>query len=246
MRVKCFFYPETTIEQLSIPMDFRRHFISFIKTLLLDSSFYQRFEKEKPGYSPYVFGVEFAKIVDIDSERQEISVQPPVILTISTSLFNLFTDMCNSAIVNKDKSNVLGLKLSRINLLPLKQIRSNTVEFRIVGHAALRGEDDYADPGKKKQLEEATNTHMRTKMDFLNRVYFSSSEIHFTPVVFTDYRKLTKGVCQHYGGKITTIKGNVTLTSSPDCLQFLYDFGLGVRTGQGFGLLEVVKQHEGY
>ncbi|MCM8767987.1 MAG: hypothetical protein NC921_04300 [Candidatus Omnitrophica bacterium] len=25
-------------------------------------------------------------------------------------------------------------------------------------------------------------------------------------------------------------------------MQFLYDFGFGVRTGQGFGLLEVIKQ----
>lgn len=242
MRVKCIFYPETQKEQLAIPLDFRRHFISFIKTLLLNSSFYQRFEKEKPGYSPYVFGVEFAKIVEINSEKQRLFVQPPVMVTFSTGLFNLLTDICNSAITNKSQLNVLGLKLSRINLLPLKQIQSNTVEFRIVGHAALRGEDDYVDPSNQIQLEEAINTHMQTKLAFLNQVYSKSNGLHFSPVVFTDYRKLLKGVCQHYGGKITTIKGNVTLSGSPDCLQFLYDYGLGVRTGQGFGLLEVIRQ----
>lgn len=223
-------------------MDFRRHFISFIKTLLTNTSFFKRFEEKKPGYSPYVFGVQFAKVEGVDTERQQLLVKSPVTVTFSTGLFDLMTHICNNAIANKEHSTILGLKLSSINLLPLKKIQSNTVEFKISGHAALRGEDDYLDPSDQMRLEESINTHMQTKAAFLNQFYSELTGIHFNPVVLMDNSKLHKGVCQHYGGKITTLKGNIILSGSPECLQFLYDYGLGVRTGQGFGLLEVIKQ----
>lgn len=229
-------------EQVIIPLDFRRHFISFVKTLLLNSPFFQRFEKEKPGYSPYVFGVEFAKIDEINSNNQQLIIQPPVTVSFSTGLFNLLSDICNSLIANKSQLSVLGLKLNSVNVLPLKKIRSSTVEFQIVGHAALRGERDYVEPNDRARLEEAINTHMLTKANFIKQFYSEPTEMHISPVALVDSSKLHKGVCQHYGGKITTLRGSIMLFGSPECLQFLYDYGLGVRTGQGFGLLEVIKQ----
>ncbi|NLC06571.1 MAG: hypothetical protein GX755_01160 [Syntrophomonadaceae bacterium] len=242
MRVKCVLNSENQNEPCVIPMDFRRHFISFVKTLLVNTPYYQRFNEEKPGYSPYVFGIEFAKVEGVDTEKQQMFIKPPVTVTFSTGLFELMTEICNSAIDQKGQLNVLGLKLSRINLLPLKQIKSNTVEFRIIGHAALRGENNYVDSSDRLHLEEAINTHLQKKVGFVNQVYSESAELPFSPIVVQDDGKLYKSVCQHYGGKITTLRGRITLSGSPDCLQFLYDYGLGVRTGQGFGLLEVIKQ----
>lgn len=169
-------------------------------------------------------------------------IRPPVFMTFSTGLFDLMTHVCNRAIVMKDKDTVLGLNLDQIQLLPNKKIRSNAVKFQVVGHAVLRGRDDYLDNTNASQIEEAINTHLQTKLSFLNQKITPLNNSVYSPIKVIEHRELAKGVCQHYGGKITSIRGNITLAGYPASLQFLYDYGLGVRTGQGFGLLEVVKQ----
>jgi CRISPR-associated endoribonuclease Cas6 len=47
---------------------------------------------------------------------------------------------------------------------------------------------------------------------------------------------------KHYNGYVRGFKGVFELSGSPEILQFVYDYGFGIRTGQGFGLLELVKE----
>lgn len=234
--------PETYKEDFILPIDFRRHFISLTKTLLSDSQFGERFEESSPGYSPYVFAIHFSKIFRIDSEQEAMIISPPVYMTFSTGLYDLMTAVCNKAIALKGKNTVLGLRINEIQLLPSKTIRSNCVKFSLIGHAVLRGKNDYLDNTQAEQIEEAINTHLQTKLRFINQHIISLENMIFSPIKVVEYQELAKGVCQHYGGKITSLRGNITLSGYPTSLQFLYDYGLGVRTGQGFGLLEVVKQ----
>ncbi|MGI5821215.1 MAG: CRISPR-associated endoribonuclease Cas6 [Bacteroidales bacterium] len=212
------------------------------KTLLGGSPFSQRFEESAPGYSPYVFSIHFSKIHRVVPEQEVMIIRPPVFMTFSTGLFDLMTHICNRAIVMKDKDTVLGLNLDQIQLLPNKTIRSDAVKFQVVGHAVLRGRDDYLDNTDASQIEEAINTQLKTKLSFLNQNIAPLNNSVYSPIKVIEHRELAKGVCQHYGGKITSIRGNITLAGYPASLQFLYDYGLGIRTGQGFGLLEVVKQ----
>lgn len=165
-------------------------------------------------------------------------------MTFSTGVFDLMTDVCNKAIAIKDQTTVLGLNLDQIQLLPNKPITSDTVKFRIVGHAVLRGRDGYLDNTDATQIEEAINTHLQTKLGFFNRHIAPLGDAIYSPIKVIEHQQLVKGVCQHYGGKITSLRGNITLSGYPASLQFLYDYGLGVRTGQGFGMLEVVRQYE--
>lgn len=211
--------------------------------MLLDGSqFSQRFEETTPGYSPYVFSIHFNKIHSVIPNRKIMLIRPPVFMTFSTGLFDLMTHVCNRAISMKNQNTVLGLNLDQIQLLPNKTIQSDAVKYQVLGHAVLRGRDDYLDNTDAAQIEEAINTHLQAKLSFLSQNIASLGDTVYSPIKVSEYRKLAKGVCQHYGGKITTIKGNITLSGYPASLQFLYDYGLGVRTGQGFGLLEVVKQ----
>lgn len=242
MRVKFFLKPAEPIN-VTVPLDFRRYFISFLKTLLSDSPFYARFNEEKPGYSPYVFGVNFGKITNIDKSQKTITVEPPVTMVFSTGLFDLMTDVCNSAINIKGSPAILGLNLDSIQLLPYKTIRSNLVEFKLVGHGVLRTRDRYLEPDDKKdELEEAMNTHLQAKLAFLSQYFPELSDMVCGPLKIIDFSGLRKGVCFHYGGEITTLQGSVVLGGDPQCLQFIYDYGFGVRSGQGFGLLEVRRQ----
>lgn len=242
MRVRFCLCSETHQEEFILPIDFRHHFISLTKTLLSDSLFSERFKASSPGYSQYVFGVHFNKIRRIDPEREVMMISPPVYMTFSTGLYDLMTDVCNKAIAMKGNDIVLGLRLNDIQLLPSKTIKSNCVKFSLIGHAVLRGKSDYLDNTQAEQIEEAINTHLQTKLRFINGHIMSFEDTVFSPIKVVEHQKLTKGVCQHYGGKITSVRGNITLSGHPTSLQFLYDYGLGVRTGQGFGLLEVVKQ----
>lgn len=245
MRVKLTFAPNEPEKQILIPLDFRRYFISAIKSLTQGSNIFERFEKDKPGYSPYTFSVGFGKILNIDSRNQVMTVIPPVTMTISTGIYEVMTVLCNGAINKKGQRILgsLGLDLNNITLLPAKKIQASRQIFKIHSHAVLRGRDSYIAGSNRDELEEAINTH------FMNHYYFLLSEwsgIYNSNVqpVKIDFSStcLRKGVCSHYGGRLTTIQGKIGLFGTPESLQFLYDFGIGVRGGQGYGLLEVNYQ----
>lgn len=229
--------------ELIIPLDYRRYFISIIKTITGGSPLFKRFVEEKPGYSPYAFAVHFARIESIETRNKQVIIKPPVIMTISTGMFEVMTAICNGAIKMKDKNTVLGLSIKDVRLLPDKKIMSRIATFKVAGHSVLRGKKDYLDGNMKSELEESINTHLLTKLNFLNAQY--GREIlpgEQCPVQVLSVTGIKKGVCLHYGGNLTTLQGSITLAGEPPALQFLYDYGMGVRTGQGFGLLEVISE----
>ncbi|OPY56698.1 MAG: CRISPR associated protein Cas6 [Pelotomaculum sp. PtaU1.Bin035] len=240
MRAAFTFYPENGNQLLKIPIDFRRHFISFVKTILSNTPFFHRFEIDKPGYSPYVFGVGFGRVIEKDRESDSIIVQPPVTMIFSTGFFDLLADACNGAIALKHRATILGLRLTGVNLLPFRKIRDKEACFRIVGHAVFRGEWDYIDASDQECIEESINTHMQNRLIFFGQQYGEQLPIVSGKVRLTEHSRLRKGVCHHYGGKLTTVQGNLTLSGDPGLLQFIYDFGINVRSGQGFGLTEVI------
>ena len=47
---------------------------------------------------------------------------------------------------------------------------------------------------------------------------------------------------KHYGGVLRGFKGVFYLEGEPEMLQFVYDYGLGVKTGQGFGLIDILQR----
>lgn len=61
--------------EIDIPLDFRRSFISMLKTLTAGSKSSLRFDEEKPGYSPYVFAVTFSGVKGLDSKSQVMRIK---------------------------------------------------------------------------------------------------------------------------------------------------------------------------
>lgn len=230
-------------QELVLPIDFRRYFISLIKTMSEGSQLFKRFDQDRPGFSPYVFGVSFSKIIQIDTSADQMVVKPPVNLIVSTGLFDVMTTFCNGAIRMTDKETVLGLKVDQVQLLPLKKITSEQVIFKTFSHVVLRGPNGYLDGSNIAQMEEAINWQIQSRAKFLREEY--SAEINlaeFGTVTVLPNSSYRKGVCFHYGGQLTTLQGQLVLAGPSDAMQFLYDYGIGVRGGQGFGLLEVVEQ----
>ena len=244
MRVRIAFVPKQ-IGQASmvIPLDFRRHFISLMKTFLQDSPIYSHFTSRQPGYSPYVFSTGFNKIIAIDVDEGKMNIQPPIYMTISSGFYEVITEIINAAIKMRDKPVILGLKIRRVEMLPMKRTRAPEAEFRICGHAVFRGTEEYLDGSDVQLLEESINQHMINKFLFFHDLPLTMQEEYsLSPVRVLDNSNYRKGVCHHYGGPLTTLQGRMHLQADPKSMQFLYDFGIGVRSGQGFGLLEVVRQ----
>ncbi len=70
-----------------------------------------------------------------------------------------------------------------------------------------------------------------------------SFEIESKPLMgYKDSIKET--VVKHYGAYLRGFRGFFWLEGDEEILQFVYDFGLGVRIGQGFGMIEVIKEAE--
>ncbi|HZK44544.1 MAG TPA: CRISPR-associated endoribonuclease Cas6 [Syntrophomonadaceae bacterium] len=226
----------------SLPFDFRRHFISLLKTLLSDSKLYSRFTSEQSGYSPYVFAVSFNKILTIDTDKKEILIKLPVYMTISSGFYEVITQIVNSSIKMRNAPIILGLKIQDVDILPNYKINTNEAEFRINRHAVFRGIEDYLDGSNVQLLEESINQHTINKFSFFNQLPFTlQEEYQLSTIHVMDESNYKKGVCHHYGGLITTLQGRIYLKANRKTLQFLHDFGIGVRSGQGFGLLEVIK-----
>lgn len=229
---------------LMLPFDFRRHFISLLKTFLHESELYSRFTSEQSGYSPYVFSIRFNKILAIDTEKQEVQIRPPVYMIISSGFYEVITEIVNASISMRkaDKPLILGLKLEHVDILPNYKIDTPETEFRFSGHAAFRGKEDYLDGSDMHLLEESINKHLINKYVFFNQLPLTLQDNYqLNAISIMESSSYKKGVCHHYGGLITTLQGSIHLKGDKRTLQFLYDFGIGVRTGQGFGLLEVVK-----
>lgn len=246
MRVKLLLYPKDDKRKvLTIALDFRHHFISLIKTLLQPSpALFSRFQKEKPGYSPYVFNVSFARI--LAAQKDMLDAVSPLTVTISTGDMMWFTSFCNGAIALKGQETILGLVVERIDLCQPVVIDKSAGVFSIRGHACLRkaasGNDAYVDPVNQNEVEESINCQAVVKARFLKKYW--NIAVQYSPVVVLPESRLSKGVCSHYGGKLTTVRGSLVLAGEADSLQFLYDYGIGVRTGQGFGLVEVIKHYD--
>lgn len=239
MRLRICLVPADGRDKVLLPFDFRRHFISLLKQLYEGSEVAERFALERPGFSPYAFAVGFRRIASWDSDGEMFEIVPPVRMVISTGIPSVLTAAANGALRLYDRPVVLGLKIASLSVLPLRRLQGDTAVFRIAGHAVLRGKDCYLDPlaSTPAELEEAINTHMLKRLDFLGPDYLPPGRISPVSVV-PELSSLRKGVCSHYGGMLTTVQGRIALKGSPASLQFLYDFGIGVRTGQGFGMLD--------
>lgn len=244
MRVCITLVPEQTGQtSMVIPLYFRRYFISLMKTLLHDSPFYSHFTSKQPGYSPYVFYTGFNKMIAINANEGEMTIQLPVYMTISSGFYEVITEIINAAIKMRNKPVILGLKIQRVEMLPMKRIRAPEAEFRICGHAVFRGTEEYLDGSDVQLLEESINQHIITKYLFFHDLPLTMhEEYNLSPVRVLEQSNYKKGVCHHYGGLLTTLQGRMHLQAEPKTMQFLYDFGIGVRPGQGFGLLEVMRQ----
>ena len=146
-----------------------------------------------------------------------------------------------------DFNNDLTLVLEKAFLLKTQKITTDEALFKT--HAPVLIEDEAENPVLPFELERF-QTHLNAIQDRLFkdiRGYGLKRELGFTPI------KLKKQVVKHtfkgfreQTGKpfmvLTCFEGIFRLSGAPEDLQLLYEAGMGLRRGQGFGMLELLGQ----
>lgn len=220
--------------------------MSFIKKTF-EKSLSNKFERIFPEKKtkPYVFSPFFGR------KFKEGTIGPEISFIFSSGDFDIISYFWNGILeLKKEKEDYIKIGenlyfLENINLIKGEKIKERDVLFKTVGVSILTDSEKKAKnfhqwflvPTSKNQeyFNEVLNKRTLERMKFLEKEV-NEEKLEFIP------EKIKSCIIPHYGGYLKGFKGTFKLRASPEILQFLYDYGFGVRTGQGFGLLEVLKK----
>ncbi|MEO0127673.1 MAG: CRISPR-associated endoribonuclease Cas6 [candidate division WOR-3 bacterium] len=237
---------------VSLSKDYRRTFISLIKRAFKNTKLSTETINKKE-YKPYTFSVWLGDKIEIDV--QKLKTGNILNFTFSSGDPEIITNFYNGILALKGENIYLSkdsqLKITDINLLPYRRINSDKVLFKTVGVSVLNdpqaGRKDF-----KKWYIIPTDDIERFNQCLLQRTnsryqfITKKAGIHKIRMVlpYEIDNPIKETIVKHYEGNVRGFRGTFWLEGTPEILQFVYDYGLGIRTGQGFGMLEIVKMGE--
>lgn len=238
---------------LKFPLDYRRIFISFLKSLFYDSSLYEELYLTQKKYKPFSFSVWLGEKISIKDEFIYLNTDL-IYFFITSGDMEFISNFYNKILKFKKErktynyKNEIEFQVQNIELLPYRKIRSSEVLFKTLGICVLTDPKQSAKDFEKwfitplddlEKFNEVLRLRTKEKIEHLTQKSLFSDFLELRPLNETSiYRE----VVRHYGGYVKGFRGYFYMKAHPLVLQFLYDYGLGVRCGQGFGMLEVVKE----
>ena len=264
MRLKVYFGDESG--KVRIGMDYRRAFLSFIKKAFSQTPYMEDIFQEKKARE-FVFSAFLGKGMKADGEKLEVS--PPFELYFSSGAPFIVSAFYNGVMELKKKGEGIELEgkkfgISRVEVLRPKKFTSSFVIFKTLGICVLTDPDASRDDFEKfyviperEDFKEILRKRIIEKYEFIMGSKIPDERINFLPVsrdlleplirsgaVAPSFWKksLVPVRVRHYGGYVRGWRGVFGLEAHPVVLQFVYDYGLGVKTGQGFGMLECVME----
>ncbi len=221
---------------ITVRLDYRSRFISLMKTIF-GEDFFQR-----NGARPYTFAVYFGKSARIRGNSIE-----------GVELVNLRFSTGDSSLAVKFYNGVLKLKKVgythrigegnfRVEWIREERERRITGAFKTLSPVVVERigfgnsrdvEERYRVPGEEGfELSFLENVTRRYESILGKRL-----EVKHVSIVSLGIKK---EFVKHYGGVIKCFVGRFRVeTESEELLNFIYKYGAGLRTGQGFGFLEV-------
>ncbi|MDI1471668.1 CRISPR-associated endoribonuclease Cas6 [Thermodesulfovibrio sp. 1176] len=252
-----------------LPILYRHRFISLIKEALGKSDFNYKKSlypeeavKRSKIAKPFCFSISMPKEKTIKKEKividEGIEIEDIVFYFPENSYINFYissfdyqfiVNLYNGLLEIKefDFGNGISLKLNRIFMLNERRILTDEVIFKT--NSPILIEDSKENPilpidSDIEYFNEQFNAiHSRILKDI--RGEGVKGELEFEPL------KIRKQVVKHTlkgfrekTGKpymmLTCFEGCFKLKGEPEDLKMLYQIGIGLRTGQGFGMVEVV------
>jgi CRISPR-associated endoribonuclease Cas6 len=243
-------------ENINLYLDYRRYFISFIKKVFKSTNLFKEIYNEKT-YKPFVFSTYFENNFKIENSNKTINASNRVSFLFSSGDPVIITNFYNGLITLKNtlknqflSIGNLSLQIKSVKLLNYKKINSNKVIFRTLGICVFTNpeankkefQNFYILPSDN--IEKFNEILLKTTNDKYNFLMNNSNfyRIKLNLIQKDGEESIKEVLVKHYDGYIRGFRGTFELQGDKEILQFVYDYGLGVRTGQGFGLLEIVKE----
>jgi CRISPR-associated endoribonuclease Cas6 len=224
----------------------RERFISFLKKTFEHSDLnYYKVLFDRKSWKPYVFSPFFGK----DFAKYG-KVGPRISLIFSSgdseALMNFWNGIFRLKQIREDYIRIQDISffLVQTKFFHPEKIKERKVLFETVGVCVMTDPTQpannfdlwYVTPNDLERFNRAFYERTKQRYENIKGAKFPESELYLEPC------EIKEVVVDGVGGKVKGFKGKFYIVGEPEILQFLYDFGLGVRTGQGFGLIDVVRR----
>ncbi len=262
MRLKIIF----TCEKL--PILYRHRIMALIKEALTfaDKEYKEKlYPNKNTEFSkvakPFSFSLILPKSKEVKRERisinSDLEVEDLVFYFNSDNVISLFVSSCdyffimalyNGLLTIKkfDFGNGITLELKRVFLLNERQVNNNEVTFKTISPILIENVDEKPLLPDKNLLE--YNRELNVIQDKILKEIRGvglKASLEFMPITFK--KQVVKHTLQGFREKtgkpymtLTCYEGQFRLRGHPEDLQMLYQIGIGLRTGQGFGMVDVV------
>lgn len=236
------FKNENSKNEIFLSKEYRSTFISYKKNVFNKSPLFDLlYGLEKKG-CPFCSAVYFGKNMRIENEY--IKISKSISLFFSTGRFDIYSYFINGCMdfMNEEKEvllkNAQRLKVTRIEPLPSRTI-GEKITIKTMSPFVLQnpGSDrkdfkNFYITAEHDCFENVLNEVTEKRMGYLGVKGFSQIKIK------TNKSKIDQ--IPHYKGYVRATRGEFELKSSVETLQFLYDYGIGTRTGQLFGMFRIL------
>jgi len=238
MRIKVIFESK---KNFSLNKDYRRYFISFLKRVFEETNLKEIYQRKE--YRPFTFSAWLGENFKIE---EEIIIGKNLSFLFSSGDPVIITNFYNGVMKLKREKIKLGkvdLEINKIDLLPYKKINKDKAIFKTIGVCVLNNPDVLKNDFKRwyiiptddiEKFNECLFKRINDRYKFLTK----RREKHFIKL---NPINIKETIVKHYNGYVRGFKGIFELEGSSEILQFIYDYGFGIRTGQGFGLLDIVR-----
>ncbi len=219
-----------------LPIDYRRGFLSLMKKAIEESTkpALKRVFYSEHKLKPFTFSVYFPRLGK-ENQNGTLPVGDKAVLNFSTSSKELAAHLYNGFLKVKEFPIFQNcLKFEKIQMRQNVIINSDTVIFKTISPILISNigsSEWYILPGEEGFLEGLKFSVEEMAKEFLGITEFV---FEFKP------KFIKRKILRHYNMHMSSFTGVFEIKSDPIILQMIYDAGLGVRRGQGFGMLDVV------
>lgn len=245
----------------NFPKDYRNYFISFLKSVFAKAGVFNSLYEAKRT-KPLVFSVWLGDKFEIEGER--IHLGDRIYLLFSTGDPSILTYFYNGVIYIKERNETIllgrtNLKIENITLQPLKKIMGRKILCKTKGISVLTNPEASARNFKNWYIIPNDDIELFNKVlkkrtnERFERIKGKKGnfQIELKPLTDEEFKSLKKErgnfekpinetIVKHYGAYLRGFRGFFFLEGDGEILQFVYDYGLGVRTGQGFGMIDLL------
>lgn len=229
----------------SIPLDYRRKFLSFLKATMesYDKSLYEKYYNQSNTRKDFTFSV---YMPNQTFNKESITIKGNRIY-FNFSIYNSTEGLkIYTAIMSKVNCEFPLGKFNKMTLVDIqikeeKNLIDNLVEFKLLSPLLVRDHNKetnkdwfytHLDEGCEKRLKEIIKIQ-------LNLIYGNKFDKEADQLRF-DFSKCKKTVISNYNVKIPGVLGKFKIEGSSYILDYLYKAGIGSKSSAGFGMIDIV------